>query len=421
MIIILLGLSLLASIIFMRDGCKPLKSLTLVLLITLPLLQLIPIPFHLWKDLPGHDMYATFILKMHGGMEQAYLPLSLIPSQTALSLGMILTFVAMMISIMLQSSDHVRRWTYLVLGVVFFECLLGLMQYGGGPQSFLRVGPGFGTLSAVGTYANRDHFSGLLEMSLPLSIALLLISARGTRHQSLGEALKNQLKSFRFNWTYIFLILTIVILLAILFAQSRAGVFLMLLGLFLMAILFISRFGFKKVLGISGAPLFIAILAAIEVGIIPLLNRFIVEDPLKDLRWPMAKQTWVGIQYFFPFGSGLGTFPQVFERFQTRDLNGVFVNHAHNDVLEFVFEGGILAATLLILFLLSYIRQWWRIWPRGDWHRSHYLQIAAGVSILLMMLHSLVDFNLHTPANMIYFAFVMGLFFHPGFHAKSSP
>ena len=99
----------------------------------------------------------------------------------------------------------------------------------------------------------------------------------------------------------------------------------------------------------------------------------------------------------------------------------MFVNHAHNDVLEFVFEGGILAATLLILFLLSYIRQWWRIWPRGDWHRSHYLQIAAGVSILLMMLHSLVDFNLHTPANMIYFAFVMGLFFHPGFHAKSSP
>jgi O-antigen ligase len=419
MMIVLLGLALSVTLILMREGLKPLKHLILVLLIALPILQLIPIHYDLWKTLPGREAYAILLLKMNPEVIHHALPLTLIPSHTQLSLGMMLTFVAVVMAIMAQSSDHIRRWTYLVMGIVFFESLLGLIQYGAGPQSFLRMGPGFGTPSAVGTYANRDHLAGLLEMALPLSIALLLISFRGTRTHSVGEALKHQLTSLRFNSTYIFLILSIVIILAILFTQSRAGVSLMLLGIFVVTLLFASRLGFKKVLGISGTTLFVALIAAIEVGIIPLLNRFILEDPLKDLRWPMVKETWLGFQYFFPFGSGLGTFPQVFERFQTPDLNGVFVNHAHNDVLEFMFEGGVIACAILLLFVLSYLRQWWRIWPKGDWHRYHYLQIGAGVSIMLMMLHSLVDFNLHTPANLIYFAFIVGLFFHPTLASKT--
>jgi hypothetical protein len=31
-----------------------------------------------------------------------------------------------------------------------------------------------------------------------------------------------------------------------------------------------------------------------------------------------------------------------------------------------------------------------------------------------MGLHGLVDFNLHIPANAAYFAFLAGIFFHPG-------
>ena len=51
------------------------------------------------------------------------------------------------------------------------------------------------------------------------------------------------------------------------------------------------------------------------------------------------------------------------------------------------------------------------------------MQVGAGISLLLMALHSLTDFNLHIPANAIYFALLAAVFFHrsehhPNHHAK---
>ena len=41
------------------------------------------------------------------------------------------------------------------------------------------------------------------------------------------------------------------------------------------------------------------------------------------------------------------------------------------------------------------------------------MKVGAGIGILLMMLHGLTDFNLHIPANAIYFAFLAAVFFYP--------
>lgn len=64
----------------------------------------------------------------------------------------------------------------------------------------------------------------------------------------------------------------------------------------------------------------------------------------------------------FPLGSGPGTYPDVFHAFHPPELGDSFVNHVHNDYLEWLFEG-------------------------------------------------FVDYNLHIPANMLYFAFLAGIFF----------
>jgi hypothetical protein len=41
--------------------------------------------------------------------------------------------------------------------------------------------------------------------------------------------------------------------------------------------------------------------------------------------------------------------------------------------------------------------------------------VGAGVGIFLILLHGMVDFNLHIPANNIFFAFLGAVFFHiPG-------
>jgi hypothetical protein len=39
------------------------------------------------------------------------------------------------------------------------------------------------------------------------------------------------------------------------------------------------------------------------------------------------------------------------------------------------------------------------------------VQVGAGIGLLMMLLHSFVDYNLRMPANMVFFAFLAGIFF----------
>jgi O-antigen ligase len=288
------------------------------------------------------------------------------------------------------------------------------MQYGAGPMSLLRFGPSFGGTSAAGTYTNRDHLAGLLEMMLPLAIALLLASFKSDRYQNLLGGWQKKLAALKFNAAFLWIGVAIILMLGIIFTQSRTGIFLMLLGVLLSFLVFSSHLGFKKIVNFGLVAFGVALLSALQVGLIPVLSRFFLEDPLADLRWPMAQATIEGMPYFFPWGSGVGTFGEVFQRFQTVALNGFYIDHAHNDVLEFAFEGGLLAMAVMASFFFYYLRRWWQFWPKGRWERYHFIQAGAGISIFLMMLHSLVDFNLHVPANVVYFALVVGFFFHKG-------
>jgi len=121
-----------------------------------------------------------------------------------------------------------------------------------------------------------------------------------------------------------------------------------------------------------------------------------------------------------PIGSGPGNYPDIFPAFQTLELGSWFINHAHNDYLEWLFEGGVLFVALILLLLVLYVRQWTRVWSGNEWSRFQFVQVAAGIGLLLLLLHSLSDFNLHIPANITYFSFLAGVFFSaPGGRVES--
>jgi O-antigen ligase len=75
-------------------------------------------------------------------------------------------------------------------------------------------------------------------------------------------------------------------------------------------------------------------------------------------------------------------------------------------------EGGIIAAILILLFLVLYISRWTKVIKRGEWRTFNFMQVGAGIGVFAMILHTFVDFNLHIPANQIYFAFLAALFFY---------
>lgn len=52
------------------------------------------------------------------------------------------------------------------------------------------------------------------------------------------------------------------------------------------------------------------------------------------------------------------------------------------------------------------------MWKHGEWALLRFVQAGAGIALLLMMLHTLVDFNLRIPANVVFTALLAAVFFH---------
>lgn len=401
-----LALALLAGV-YMRPGFlqhlnKPFIAL-LCLMVMLPLLQLLPVPFSFWSMLPASSPYAE-LMHSANGVPHTFRSTSLVPALTEYSWFALLPPLAVFLFAIGLSTERLRAAVTIFLVIAALEACLALAQYGAGTMS-------------RGTYASRDHLAGMLEMALPLSLALL---AATLGHANEDYAQQSSLRHRVLSWlnTYcnrsaIYAVLSIGLLLALIFSRSRSGVALAAVVLLLSAVAYSSRLGGRNVYGLMGTVVAAGISLAVAIGLVPVLNRFALEDPLKDARWTIYASTLHAIQEFMPLGSGIGTFSQAFQRFQPAELSGYFINRAHNDYLEWMMEGGVIAMIIIAGFLLFYVKRWFALLSQsGYWSHFKFIQVGAGIGMLTIILHSLVDFNLHIPANQIYFALLAALFFH---------
>lgn len=407
------------------------KRIFLMALFLCPLAQLLPVPMTLWASLPGRSFYADALHQIGtNGAGFEWRAISLIPTATESAwLALLPPSVVFIVAIRL-SEKRLLRVILVFLGIATAQALLGLLQFGGGPDSLFRLGNPYYANSGTGTYINRNHLAGLLEIALPVSLALLVATighsrpphARRGQHQR-RRTLRQWLARFsveRLNQAAIFGAVTITILLGLIFTRSRAGISLAMLGILLSTLLFSNRLGGRGNYGLIGALTASGIGLASLIGLAPVLSRFTDQDPLADKRWSMAKATLRAISEFFPLGSGAGTYEDVFRRFHPADFPGVTIDYAHNDYLEWVMECGLIAALLMVVWLAFYLRQWGRVWKPGNWTPLRFAQTGAGIALLLMMLHTLVDFNLQIPANGVFTALLAAVFFYHSAEDRSS-
>jgi O-antigen ligase len=390
------------------------EALALAMLLAVPLFYLIPLPPGLAEWLPGRETYLRAQSLVGGAAATHAASLSLYPLKTESALLLLLLPVAVFLGTRSLDANRVVQLVLLLLGIGAAEALLGLLQYGAGEGSPALFGMSLaGVRRAVGTYTNPDHLSGMLEMLLPIGLALLLFSVgRGRRDERLG--LRGRvafLSSVRGHAAVVYGVIAVLLLLGVIFSRSRAGIALSMFGILLSTMMFARRIGGDNVYGPTGTVIAFAIGVGAAIGLLPVLDRFSVDQAMGDARRPVFSATLSGIGVFAPVGSGPGTYPDVFPAFQPLALGHWFINHAHNDYLEWLFEGGLFAAALIALLLALYARQWLKVWTKDTWSRFRFVQVGAGIGILLLLLHSLVDFNLHIPANIAYFAFLVGIFF----------
>ena len=386
----------------------------LILLPAIPLLALIPLPASWWAALPGHALYADALTLV--GDTTAWRGASLVPWSTQASGLALLPVLAVFLATRASSERQRARLVFLVLVLATLQALLGLVQYGTqDPLLYLGMEP---SSNAVGTYPNRNHFAGLFEMAFPLAAALFAanfghdVHAQRRYHGHGLRAAFASIGSTQVNRYLVYMMLLVLFGVAAVFSRSRTGITLLIVGIVVSALAFAPRLGGKQSLRTVGGVMVLLVACATAIGLVPVLERFTQQDPITDARWSIAQATINGIGTFFPLGAGQGTFPEVFRRFHPGDVP-LFVNSAHNDYLEWLFDGGALAGLAIVLVAALIVLRVVRTARMNGWPRDRYLRIGAVIGIGLIALHSLVDYNLRIPANAILFAFLMGLLFAP--------
>jgi O-antigen ligase len=169
---------------------------------------------------------------------------------------------------------------------------------------------------------------------------------------------------------------------------------------------------FKKSVLIFG----LALVWAGWVGTSALVTRFFsVSEDIK-LRWVIWENTIQILKDFPLFGSGLGTFAQIFPMYRTFHFRGPVI-HAENDFLQLASEVGLVGFGLLsILFLFLFFKRGLRI--RSETSPQRYIGIGALTGILALMFYSLVEKNLQVPANALLYAFSWGLAITPSLQKR---
>lgn len=223
-------------------------------------------------------------------------------------------------------------------------------------------------------FANENHFATLCSMMLPILGWRFLV-------------LKPQ--------PIVFILYSLIVT-GILFAVgSRAGMAFASVISILCLIWYITRNLplRKKLIGVIGALLLIGISSSI----------FGFHELWADeKRTTFFATTWIAIKDHWLTGTGLGTFVQVYPIYEkTTDIFNKFVNHAHSDYLELLLELGVLVVVPIILFYARVLKAL----------VTNPVDGILSLSLLIVLIHSAVDYPLRTYAVAILFSFATAIIF----------
>ena len=374
--------------------------------ILLVLAQLVPLPAGFWQALPGRSVFGE--AARASGQPQPWRPLAIVPGgalNSAASMIVPLTVLLLAGSI----SDKERGWLPGLLLVVIVPALLaGLLQFAGSEvtnpliNSQREIIDNAQRVMVDGPFANRNHFALFLAMGCVAAPAWAF--SRGTGAMSVQE------RPARWR-APVALGLMILFLLAILASGSRAGLLLGVLGI-TAGLLLACRPGLDVLRRYPRLMVPVAITAIIATfGLVVLISvvagrassieRILTSDATQDFRARSLPIVLTMVREYFPAGSGFGSFDPLFRIHEPLSLLQLeYLNHAHDDFVEVVLEGG-LPALLLLLGALA----WWASASFRAWRSrlgEQTIPRMGSAILLLVLVASVVDYPARTPMIMAF-------------------
>jgi O-antigen ligase len=286
-----------------------------------------------------------------------------------------------------RTSEDWRSFVWFVMGFGFLVAIFGILQqltFNGKLYWFREMR--YGGIP-FGPYVNRNHFAGFIELVIPVALVPLV----------LGKVRKERLLVVG-----IFALLPIG---ALFLSASRGGIvsFGAELGV-LVLLMILRRTGGKNVLA-GGLVLLLAFLMVSWLGVRQILDRFSSLQSLEvttGKRASMRQDTWRIFLDHPAAGVGLGALHTVFPAYESL-YDGKVVTHTHNDYLEVLAETGMAGGLCCGWFLGVLLYDSLRKLLQTDKSFAAALHLSGLVACVGFLVHSLVDFNLHIPANALLF------------------
>jgi O-antigen ligase len=389
-------------------------------------LQVVPLPKFLVNIFsPGaytyQELYAVDFTKVK------FLSLSLIPSftiQKALELVVYFLLGFLVLKTVTRRQQIIRIYAVLV-AVGAFEAFYGLFELYNKSPRLLFYRKIHNLDSVTGTFVNRNHLSGYLEMVIPLAIGLVISRIDLFSLKDLTWRDRILRLSERGLATNIILLFAVVLMsIAVVFSKSRSGVFILILIFILffgLTAIYFEMYTFRKkwIKGFLRVAFVLVLVISLYVGIDSVLERFSLDKLLHEGRpiyWANALRTFANYPLF---GTGLGTFGALAPPLAGADGPLALV-HAHNDYLEYLSELGIIGSLLLLGGILFSAGVSFILWRTRKHPEVKGLALGGIISVAAILVHSLTDFNLHIPANMLLFAVILALTMVTAFFKKST-
>ena len=276
-------------------------------------------------------------------------------------------------------------WFGMIFG--FLICLFGILQhltFNGKLYWFREMR--YGGIP-FGPYVNRNHFAGFVELTLPLALVPLVLG-----------------RVRRERWLVVG-VFTVVPIAALFLSASRGGILSLGAELAILALVMIQRRMMGKQILAGAAVLLLALVLVFWLGVGQILERFSTLQTLEATtgkRASMRHDTWQIFLQHPIVGTGLGTLQIVYPPFESL-YDGKIVNHSHNDYLEALAETGILGGLCCLWFLGVLFKESLKRLRQFSTSFGGALQLSGLIACCGFLAHSLVDFNLHIPANALLF------------------
>jgi O-antigen ligase len=251
---------------------------------------------------------------------------------------------------------------------------------------------------ASGTYISPNNFAGFLEMLLPLATACVLVGrmkpvVRILLGYSALVMLAGMVVTFsRGGWVAVVVALLVLLGTLIFHRNHRLPAFLLLVVLAVGGTVFVTNYlsktlSYMRRVGTPG-----------EAGELDLAVRLDI--------WTAAEQMW---RDHFWWGVGPAHYNYRFREYRPESVQ-MSPDRAHNDYLNLLADwgaaGGIIVLAGMVTFGAGLRKTWKYVRPsendfgRGMSNRFAFF-LGASAGLFALAVHSMVDFNLHIPANAI--------------------